>query len=301
MLIKPITNIAYDCFTSNLISASRFLNRNYYLWFSNMIGYKNYSRQEKYEELEKIHGLRCHEYKYSSMECGLLVENNLMKGIPTIIETDIYQCPWNRYYQQQHNQHFLLITGYQDGQFTCLDTYVSADTYSFTWEEIALPFMVCTTFETKEPHENLKEIFTVIIKYLLRYEKELSGQTLNAQSLSKGIMDRYDLDTEYDIAMHEPIRQIKIHEDGRCCYLEMIQKIQQQFDIDLSVVQSYLTDTINILRKIKRIALVYILSTNREQKDINTYIQNIIDIDRSMIGQMKNIIYKVIGDSYEIY
>jgi len=261
-----------------------------------MMTYKNYNRYEKYDVMMNYHGLKCIEQKLSQEECCSLVKKNIVQSMPVIIGTDIYQCSWNRYYQQKHNEHFLLVTDYQNGLFTCLDTYVSNNTYTFSWDEIALQSMLCSTFEIKESQEDLEGIFKVIRNYLLRYEEELNSSEINAQSLSEGIMEHCDFNDEYDITMHEPIRQIKIHEDRRYCYLEMIQKIEHQFNINLSSIQSYLLDIISVLKDMKRTTLVHILSTNRKQKDIHTYIQKIIDLDKIMVSHMKNIVNDTVGD-----
>lgn len=60
------------------------------------------------------------------------IVKSLMQNKPVLLHYDSYYCPWSYNYLKYHYDHFFIIIGYDNGNYTCVDSFFldEADTLS---------------------------------------------------------------------------------------------------------------------------------------------------------------------------
>lgn len=156
--IEPIRTMRFRegvplCFEDNIASIACWLNSKYQLMFidswafnyeliisSNNIDIKRIKKIDKFELLEKYHGIKLIYHGMYNYDYYLsFVKNELLLNKPVITKFDAFWCPWDPGYQKVHNGHLCILVGMDEDNellyFT--DAYFSKKNMCVTFEQFS--------------------------------------------------------------------------------------------------------------------------------------------------------------------
>lgn len=136
--MKLIKTEEMFCFESSAATIATWLNRNYEMMYSKMLGFNflyintentigtnincGYSDKDIYEMLEKYHGIRTEFNSYEEkIPISQVIMNELEKHMPVAISLDEVHCPWVKFIDI--SKRYILIIGYEDNYFSCYDVH----------------------------------------------------------------------------------------------------------------------------------------------------------------------------------
>ena len=75
------------------------------------------------------------------------IQTELNDNRPVMIRTDIYWCPWNKYYQKIRMPHFYLIIGLgSSDEIILLDPFFDIDVHKITFNQFSQGFYKCVSY-----------------------------------------------------------------------------------------------------------------------------------------------------------
>ncbi|MCX8131683.1 MAG: hypothetical protein N3I35_16515 [Clostridia bacterium] len=90
------------------------------------------------------------------------VIESLEKQKIVLIHFDSYFCPWNYNYLNYHYDHFLIITGYENGNYTCVDSFYLDETVMLSEELFDKGIMHIIDHEYQDYSTNETNIIAVV-------------------------------------------------------------------------------------------------------------------------------------------
>ncbi len=288
MNITAISNPIHDCFTANIITIATYFQQNFYLWFSNMLTYTNYHRYDVYDIMDKYHGLHCEEHAFECKDALLtFIKQQISQGTPVVLETDIYNCPWNKFYHTNHNQHFILLTEYDNGTLYCLDPYYGTETFTFEFDTFTFNTYSCCRVIATVSDENAKLYIQTLLYFLRNYQQELSYVTISAEKFASTIDLEYIIKSEYDFYNILSVKNIKTSADRRECYIFALEQVEDKTQMDISEPIQLLKDNIKRTKDVQAFILKCIINhDNRHRNKILQMIMEIIARDAQFVNQL---------------
>jgi len=151
--------------------------------------------------------------------------------------TDVYYCNWNVLYNRQHIDHKILITSYENSVIGCIDPYFTQELLMIYADNPLLIWNKLSSFRIHSPKSiKIKVKIQALLVFLYQYRKN-HQKTLSFKLFTQDII-RMDLELEkgnastlYDIPI---IRKLKLLEDNRYCYREMLAALEQRYGISFS-------------------------------------------------------------------
>ena len=139
--IKPLHGSGYNCLEDLLASTAAWLGREYMLMFercwdfeyqppgdsNDLLGERIFEGTDHYwTSIEKYHGITGVWYENEENPWELILKE-INEGRPMVINIDAFWIPQAHTYQVQHQNHFILATGYDDAkkEVFYIDPYLS--------------------------------------------------------------------------------------------------------------------------------------------------------------------------------
>lgn len=250
--MEPIINEYFSCHQGLLATYASYQSRDYYMIFSESWGF-GYTRDDKpfgsslYPDcqgcrntlLEKFHGIRIEDIKYSGIDDLLEKIQSMLQYSPIILYCDVFDCPWNIAYKRHHIDHYVIITGleYNSKRVIILDPYSTKDENIIDIEKIAPYSGEISTFITKPLHSLTKDDYHFEITNSYNHIKN-SNFKQNLESFRCDFQKRFEevlnieyID-EYAIPLIINLRRIA---NQRYCYCIFLKQMIDKKLIDSSI------------------------------------------------------------------
>ena len=265
--MEPVINEYFSCHQGLLATYASYQKRDYYMMFSESWGF-GYKKDDKpfgislYPDcqgrrntlLDKFHGIRIENIKYSGMENLLEQIEAILQYSPIILYCDVFDCPWNIAYNRHHIDHYVLITGIEHNskQVNILDPYSTKDENIIEIEQIASYSGEISTFITNPMHSLTNEDYLFEITNSYNYIKN-SDFMQSLESFRNDFQVRFEevlnieyID-EYAIPLIINLRRIA---NQRYCYCIFLKQMIDKKLIDSSIlaIMESIADKYSLLR-----------------------------------------------------
>lgn len=245
--IKPIHNTSHDCIQSCTATLANYYNMDYQMFnlgrwnfeYNNIIHYNTYigNRIKPYSFRkvcghELFHGIyweAINGYSDSMIKCELLD-----KGIPTMVSSDLFYCPWNTAYQKYNYQHYFILIGYEKDKFICLDPYMNDLEIEYQSNELYAGMKCFYILKRRDVSVN-KYMFIKELQNDIMFFRN-NGITEKILMFADDIENKLDIREEkegiitdlYAIPLIDNIRIISLNRKG---YSEMINYLSTNVDL----------------------------------------------------------------------
>lgn len=201
-------------------------------------------RVVNFEMLEKFHGINIEcRVIYDQKEFLDAVCSNLKRGMPVIININVFQCPWCYAYKKYSiPEHYCMIVGYDDNtqMMWCIDPIFAEGKMTISLDNIWEGHATCFMFILCDANRCIDEKSLVQIAIEDMNEPEgHAGRVNRIRLFAKQLGEKLDTDIEkqgysgeYDVPF---FRYLKIIGDGRINFSKLLALLGEKLrDHDLS-------------------------------------------------------------------
>lgn len=310
MIRETFRNKYYDCYAANIITVANYYNRNYYMLFADDLyfSYNNtgnsiadklivFRNANIDEYILRFHCIELQRYLFESKWSMIKsIKQLLSEGSNLLLYTDVYYCSWNVLFLQSHISHVILIVGYDNKNFICLDPYFTQELLFIS--EDSEVFCKWSYKEIKILKEEATDVNSSIkvLKYNINKQDIQKSLRNFANDISK-IDILKELENGSNIYNIPLIRKIKIIEDKRMSYLELLNAIKINFSYDLEKVEKNLLDSVHNWNRLRMLLFKSFITQNigPKQNDIIKLIYLLLELEikiyRNLIEYYNSFIY----------
>lgn len=318
MNIKPIKNKHYDCYTANMITIAKYFKKDYDLYLANLyfgfskdrslpIGLNMHSAQIKYDnnDFSDCSQLLLSRHTFNEIKdiTSFIKTEITMKNSIIQLYTDVFYCPWNRLYKKRHIDHLIIITGYQNGKFSCLDPYFTEEVVTIETDNDIFGLKFCYVVRpiNTKTSLNSKKKLRYLLYFLDAYENNMYEPTIseNFLLLKESLSDidiPFEIGGEFNIYDIPIARALKVLEDNRLSYYELLTNLEKIYICDFNQQKRELLELQQYYKKLRALMLKCFIRQdfkNRMQM-IHEFVDEISYREIDLVVQLKNKYKKII-------
>ncbi len=284
MIQKTFKNKYYNCYIANIISVALYYNRSFFMLFSdhlyftynntkNLIAEKISVSRPDYdldECLLQFHFIKLYQNFFDTKVSMIShIKKILSEGGNVLLYTDVYYCNWNALYMQRHINHNILIVGYSNKKFLCLDPYFTQNLLFISEDSAVLCEGHCKDIQIlKEKETVFSGCLTVLKDNIISYSRDQNIQTsfrefaidIENINVSNELCGKLNI---YDIPL---IRKLKNIEDNRMCYIELLNIIKNNFSYSLEKVEKNLLESVHYWNRLRMLMFKCLIKQKIEYK-----------------------------------